>query len=300
MKKSLTSFDGSNVRLLLVKYQCPSSYPRARALFMGSIASPKPQGSSLDALAALWGGTMPIFDSQTDLEEVLSVFLSGLWNHLTHHHDRKLPFRFIRTGLGENAERESLKHLVAIRLDEIQGFLDGFFGMQDVLDLSAKADWAVLRLQELESMLMAAFSLLAEEDRPTDRDGLRELAQNLRKMTFNMEDLINQIIQSCKRLRAGHLVEMAETSTPRFLNTAPGAESSPLSQMILCQGQAMDVQIYEDGEGRWMLEIINAGGTSFVWDDRFDTEEDALAEARRALEEDFLDFLNKGDGEAIH
>ena len=133
-----------------------------------------------------------------------------------------------------------------------------------------------------------------------DRDGLRELAQNLRKMTFNTEDLVNQVIQSCKRLRAGHLLEMAETATPRFLSTAPGAESSPLSQTILCQGQAMDVQIYEDGEGRWILEVINAGGTSFVWDDRFDTEEDALAEAHRALEEDLMDFLDRGDGETIH
>lgn len=267
---------------------------------MGNIASPLPRVSPLDALAALWGGTLPVFDSQADLEEVSGVFISGLWNHLTQHQDRKLPFRFVRTGLGENAERESLKHLVALRLDEIQGFMDGLFGMQGVLDLPAKADWAVLRLQELESMLMAAFSLLAEEERPMDRDGLRELAQNLRKMTFNMEDLVNQIIQSCKRLRAGHLVEMAKTSTSRFLCTAPSAESSPLSQTIVCQGQAMDVQIYEDGEGRWILEVINAGGTSFVWDDRFDTEEGALAEARRALKEDLLDFFENGNGETIH
>jgi hypothetical protein len=36
--------------------------------------------------------------------------------------------------------------------------------------------------------------------------------------------------------------------------------------------------------GKWILEVVDEGQTSHVWEDRFDTDHEALAEAIRALE----------------
>ena len=46
----------------------------------------------------------------------------------------------------------------------------------------------------------------------------------------------------------------------------------------------------------WTLEVVNSEGTSIVWDDAFDTDEDAYAEFERTVKEEgmktFLDSDN--------
>jgi len=56
----------------------------------------------------------------------------------------------------------------------------------------------------------------------------------------------------------------------------PNIVTSGLSGAVTRDGITVDVQIYrlEDRPG-WSLEVVNAKGTSTVWDDLFDTDNDA-------------------------
>lgn len=57
------------------------------------------------------------------------------------------------------------------------------------------------------------------------------------------------------------------------------------------------MQIYGDGDGQWILEVLDAEGTSHVWDERFATDQAALDEAISALEEDPMEFAGEGKSE---
>ena len=51
-----------------------------------------------------------------------------------------------------------------------------------------------------------------------------------------------------------------------------------------------------ESESNWSLEVVNDAGTSIVWDDLFDSDEDAYAEFQQTVEEEgmcaFLDNQN--------
>ena len=66
--------------------------------------------------------------------------------------------------------------------------------------------------------------------------------------------------------------------------------ASPLSQCLTRNAITVQVEIYGDGEGKWILEVIDAQQTSHIWEDRFESDHDALAEAIRALEEEPAEF----------
>lgn len=48
----------------------------------------------------------------------------------------------------------------------------------------------------------------------------------------------------------------------------------------------VQIDIYEDGEGGWLLEIVDEHNNSTVWEDAFPTEQEALDEALDALREE--------------
>lgn len=66
---------------------------------------------------------------------------------------------------------------------------------------------------------------------------------------------------------------------------------SPLSQRLTRHGITVQVDIYSDGTGKWILEVVDQQQTSHVWNDPFETDHDALAEAIRALEDEPTEFV---------
>ncbi|GMG88764.1 hypothetical protein [Biformimicrobium ophioploci] len=64
---------------------------------------------------------------------------------------------------------------------------------------------------------------------------------------------------------------------------------SDLSRSIEKDGKTVKVEIYGDGAGKWILEIVDEHGNSTVWDDQFSTEQDALNEAISAVEQEGID-----------
>lgn len=65
---------------------------------------------------------------------------------------------------------------------------------------------------------------------------------------------------------------------------------SPLSQNVTRNGVSVRIEIYGDSDGGWILEVVDAENASHVWDEPFETDQQALAEALRALDEETLEF----------
>ncbi|WP_237066623.1 baseplate wedge protein 53 [Microbulbifer guangxiensis] len=63
-------------------------------------------------------------------------------------------------------------------------------------------------------------------------------------------------------------------------------KESPLSRTYQEGDTTVHIDIYEDGEGGWLLEIVDEDENSTVWEDPFDTEEEALEEALEALRDE--------------
>jgi hypothetical protein len=61
---------------------------------------------------------------------------------------------------------------------------------------------------------------------------------------------------------------------------------SPMCGEVEREGHVFELHIYEDEERRWILEVVNASGTSIVWDERFLTDLEAVAAFELAIEED--------------
>ena len=59
---------------------------------------------------------------------------------------------------------------------------------------------------------------------------------------------------------------------------------SQLSQRVERGEAAVEIEIYEDGKGGWLLEVVDEFGNSTVWDDPFPADSAALAEALNAID----------------
>jgi hypothetical protein len=51
---------------------------------------------------------------------------------------------------------------------------------------------------------------------------------------------------------------------------------STLCQKVTSEGKSVQVYIYEDGKGGWILEVVDEYDNSTVWDDPFKTDDEAL------------------------
>lgn len=285
------------IRTLLDRYGCPTPYEMVRTLFMGNIASPVMGLSPVSAIKALWFGDFPEFETEDDANTLFEGLLSGVWNGLTIHQERKTPFQLIRRPVA--LERSALAALSKMRLDEIGGFIDGLYGDHEQVLFPAKALSALSRLVEVYGMFDISYLALVDDTiRPVVQSELNDYMKNAQKMTLLAEELINKIIQSTKRARSSHSEPMAMAPVPYpFDNDSDDIHviESSLSQEITRHGVTVQVEIYTsaDEDNRWILEVIDRVGTSHVWDARFETDAAALAEAIRALEDEPMEFMGE-------
>jgi hypothetical protein len=196
-----------------------------------------------------------------------------------------------------------------VRAQELKGFVDGLFGAEEEMLLPQKAHEAVKALAELHAMFDGAAMLLADETKPAPVHELKALLRNLQQMTIVADEQINKAMQSCKRARCQRLETMATVMSRRFAGAGvedsggqdvtalddhePDFIESPLSQSVTRNGVAVRVEIYGDSQGGWILEIVDAENASHVWDEHFESDQLALTEALRALDEEPLEFFGR-------
>jgi len=304
-----------DVQALLLRRDCPTPLHVLRTLFLGNIASPRLDVSPMAPIAQAWGGEMPEFASSEAVEEVVGVLVNGLWNRLSEHQSARNPFRLPRFEVP--LTRQALRDLARQRAQELTGFVDGLFGTEAEMHLPQKAHEAVVGLAALHAMFDGAAGLLADEAKPAPADELKALLRNMQQMTTIADEQINKAAQSCKRARGHRLEAMATVMSRKFDATSSadtegqvvtepdeGAEpefiDSPLSQSVIRNGVEVRVEIYGDGEGGWILEIVDAEDTSHVWDEHFESDQQALAEALRAIDEEPLEFLSRAEDRPLN
>lgn len=66
---------------------------------------------------------------------------------------------------------------------------------------------------------------------------------------------------------------------------------SPLNRTISRDGRSVEVEIYRAENEDWILEVVDQHGNSTVWDDRFPTDQSALDEAMRTIDEQGIDAV---------
>ena len=299
------SASDKDVEALLLRLRCPKPLHALRTLILGHIASPGLEVSPMAPLAQAWGGELPEFASADEAEEVMQVLVHGLWNRLSEHQNSRTPFRLPRFEVLPT--RQALLDLARMRAQELTGFVDGLFGTEDEMLLPQKAHEAVVALSGLHAMFDGAAGLLADDSKPAPAQELKGLLRNLQQMAIVADEHINKAVQSCKRARGQRLEAMATVMSRKIMSAGddddqdevtahdddPDFIESPLSQHVTRNGVTVRVDIYGDSDNRWILEIVDAENTSHVWDEHFETDQQALDEALRALDEEPLEFLGR-------
>lgn len=82
----------------------------------------------------------------------------------------------------------------------------------------------------------------------------------------------------------------------------PNIIVSELFQSFTKDGVTVEVQIFRfEDDPKWTLEVVNNDGTSIVWDDLFDTDDEAYETFELAVEEEgMVAFLDEDDVSTLH
>ena len=81
----------------------------------------------------------------------------------------------------------------------------------------------------------------------------------------------------------------------------PEIVMSPLCREIIEDGTRIQVDIYRgENESVWILEVIDEENASTVWDEPFDTDQEALDAVLIVIEKDGIRSLLDGEFEEMH
>ncbi len=77
----------------------------------------------------------------------------------------------------------------------------------------------------------------------------------------------------------------------------PNIITSGLSRRITEDGITVQLEIYRlEHDPKWALEVVNEAGTSIVWDELYDTDDDAYATFRQTVAEEGMEaFLDRSN-----
>jgi len=76
---------------------------------------------------------------------------------------------------------------------------------------------------------------------------------------------------------------------------------SPLCQEISKDGTSVQVDIFRcENEAGWILEVIDEENASTVWDQPFDTDQEALDTVIKVIEEDGIKSFLDAEPEEMH
>lgn len=198
------------VRALLDRHACPVPFHAVRTRFLGNIATPM-FSTPLRVVEGLWGGELPEFDSMAEAETLIGMLVQGLWNDLARHQKRSQPFRLTR--LSMEATVPNLRYFGQVRMEELDGFVDGLFAGEDEVDLPERAHVAVGLLGEMHAMMVGIVDLVDRDPIADERTQLEITFHGLRDLTRIMEGEMHEAVLSCTRARR-QMLEGIPTMNP--------------------------------------------------------------------------------------
>lgn len=75
------------------------------------------------------------------------------------------------------------------------------------------------------------------------------------------------------------------------MDNDPVVTMSPLCQSCERDGRAVQVEIYEGDSKKWILEVVDEFNNSTLWQEQFDTDQLALEEVLKTVEEEGIESL---------
>ena len=187
------------VRALLERHRCPVPFHAVRTRFLGNIASPSLAASPLQDVKQLWGGELPVFDGEDELNEFMTVLVMGLWNGLTRHQERGHPFRLAR--FDTDATAAGLARLALVRREELDGFVYGLFGPHRELDLPERARRALDELARIRALADGAHGLATEPVGADPGADIAAVIAQFRELTRIAEHEMHETVLACTRAR---------------------------------------------------------------------------------------------------
>ena len=182
----------------LERYDCPTPYHAVCTHFLGAMSGSAPV-QPMKVLATIWEGTLPAFASMDAVNELLEALINGLWNELTVHQDETQPYRL--TPMPAQATRKSLASLVETRAEEVHGFLTGFFGDQENLEVPEPMGESLDTLMELGEMFSGMQALLEDSEMPASTADLKALKAHIAELTNIIEQEIHSVVIVARILR---------------------------------------------------------------------------------------------------
>ncbi len=186
------------VRELLEQYACPTPFHAVRTRFLGNFATPRLDVSPIEAIMELWGDELPEFEVTDEVNELFHGLFS-FWNHLSKHQSRKEPFRLLRES--SKPVHDDLARLCQTRIEEIEGFISGLFGDEEIVDLPERAARGMDQSAETIALMHGVLRLLEDPDRSTSRQELQGTLRNMKELTQIAEKEIHAVVLSCVRAR---------------------------------------------------------------------------------------------------
>jgi hypothetical protein len=199
------------VRALIERYKCPVPFHEVRTRFLGNIASPVMSASPIKVVQDLWGGELPPFDNIDEANELIGALVMGLWNRLTRHQYRASPCRLMRVDTA--ATREGLAALALMRRQELDGFVEGLFGREEMVDLPKRAHRALDELGEMRALFAAVLGISGDETKSTTDKSIETTLRRMREMTKIAEHEIHAVVLACSRARKQMMAGMPTART---------------------------------------------------------------------------------------
>jgi hypothetical protein len=203
----------AQVRALLERYLCPVPFHAVRTRILGTIASPVPKVSPLNAISALWYGKLPEFENLDAANELFNALGMSLWNRLARHQERSAPFRLIRIEVP--ATREGLATIAQTRLQELDSFREGLFGDNESLNLPEPAHKALGVLSEIRAMTEGTREVAQNPAKPAAPADIAIMLRQFRDITRIAEHEIHNAVLSCTRARRNMLQQPPPASPVR-------------------------------------------------------------------------------------
>ena len=198
-KPSLNYVGDQSVRALLACYACPIPFHAVRTRFLGNIATPKLDASPVQTIKSLWGGELPEFDDMVAVNELFEALMS-LWNTLAKHQSAIKPCRLVR--MAATPDPDDLRRLCRTRTEELEGFIDGLFGDEEVIDLPERANEALDNLGEINTMMHGILDLMERESAPpASEQEVVSMFRKVRELSHIAEKELHALVLSCKRAR---------------------------------------------------------------------------------------------------
>ena len=100
-----------------------------------------------------------------------------------------------------------------MRRQELDGFIDGLFGHEEMIDLPKRAHRALDDLGQIRALFEAVVVLAMDDAKPVTDKGMETTLRHLREITRNAEHEIHAVVLACTRARR-QMLEGVPTSKP--------------------------------------------------------------------------------------